>query len=44
MSSCFQIYKLHGEITREFLGLRVRGFRVLFLYEHEHRGGFLNLH
>ena len=36
--------KLYGCITREFLGLRSRKFKVLFLYELEHIGRLSNLH
>ena len=36
-----EICKLHGQITREILGLRMwRIFRVLLLYEHKHTGRF----
>ena len=30
-----EIYKLHGQITRELLRLRTQNFKVLFLYEHK---------
>ena len=36
--------KLHGQITREFLALRMRNFQSIFLYEHKHVGGSLNLY
>ena len=36
--------KLHGRITRVFLGLRMRNFQILSLCELEHIGRFSNLH
>ena len=42
---CRQIFhKLYGYVTREFLGLRMRNFQALFLYEHRYIGKCLNLH
>ena len=39
------MYKRYGQITREFLGLRMRNFEsIVFIYEHKHIGGFSNLH
>ena len=37
-------YKLYGWITQEFLRLLCKMFRVLFLYELKHIGGFSDLH
>ena len=39
MYVCKQIFcKLYGYITREFLGLKMRNFQGIVLYEHEHLG------
>ena len=48
-STFYEIYKLYGQMTQEFLGLRIffiglRIFRILFLYEHKHIERFLNQH
>ena len=40
----FKKIKLHGQITRELLGLKCKIFRVLFLYKHKHTGRFSNLY
>ena len=37
-------YKLHGQITQEFLGFRIKISSIIFLYEHKYIGGFSNLH
>ena len=34
----------YGQITREFLGLRMRNFQGILLYEHKHIGRFSNMH
>ena len=39
-----KIYKIPGQISQEFLGLRIRNFRVLSLYKHKHIGRFSNQH
>ena len=31
------MYKLYGQITREFLGLRMLNFQSIVLYEHEQK-------
>ena len=37
-------YKLHKFVTRELLGLKMRNFQGIILYENEHMGRFSNLH
>ena len=39
-----KFYKLHGQITREFLGLRMRNFQGIVLHGHKYIGRFSNLH
>ena len=34
----------NGQITREFLGLRMQNFQGIVLYEHKYIGRFSNLH
>ena len=36
--------KLHGKITRDFLGLRMENFQCIVLYGLEHIVKFSNLH
>ena len=36
--------QLHGQITREFLGLRIRNFQGKALYEHKPIERFSNMH
>ena len=38
-----EIYKLHGQVTGEFVGLRNRNFQGI-VYEIKHIGRFSNLH
>ena len=38
-----EIYKPDVQITREFLGLRMRNFQGIVLYENKVVGGFSNL-
>ena len=38
-----EIFKLHGQIPQEFLGLKCEIYRVFVLYEHEHIVRFSNM-
>ena len=39
------MYKLHGQITQEFLGLKMRNYQgMALLYEQTHIERFSNLH
>ena len=40
----YEKYKLHGQITPEFLELTMKNFQGIVLYEPEHIVKFSNLH
>ena len=44
ISLIFKIYKLHEQITRESIELRMRNFQGIVFYEHKHIGRFSNMH